>query len=217
MFRFCPACGDYRRDKAVDPDGPAVVCPACGHREPFRRLPLLLVGGASGVGKSTVRRELLGTVEEAVLLDVDAMWEPEFDAVVGTFDYNAFALRRCKQVAQNGRPTVLFGAETGLPPVVETSVERRYFAAARYLALVVEDALLRERLHERPNWPDADEAWTAVDDFVALNRCYCRLGEDPESPVETLDVTGQSVAAVADGVAGWIRSSLAGSSSQTPP
>jgi len=209
MFRFCPECGDYRRDKDVDPGAPAVVCPACGHAEPFRRLPLLLVGGASGVGKSTVRRELLGDVDDAVLLDVDAMWEPVFGEIVEPFGYDGFALRRCKQVAQNGRPPVLFGAETGLPATVETSVERRFFSATRYLALVADDAVLAERLRERPNWPDERGEWTAVDDQVALNGCHRRLGADPDSPVETLAATGRSVEDVAGEVADWVAASLA--------
>lgn len=209
MFRFCPACGDDRRDKDVARDEPAVVCPACGHAEPFRRLPLLLVGGASGVGKSTIRRELLGRVADAVLLDADAMWEPAFGAIVDEFDYNEFALRRCKQVAQNGRPPVLFGAETGVPAVVESSVERRYFSETRYLALVATDEVLADRLRARPNWPDAEDGWTAVDDQVGLNRCSRRLGGDPESPVETLDVAGRSVGAMAGAVEGWITETLA--------
>lgn len=209
MFRFCPACGDYRREKDVDPAVPAVVCPACGHAEPFRRSPLLLVGGASGVGKSTVRRALLGRVDEAVLLDVDAMWEPAFGEVVEAFDYNDFALRRCKQVARSGRPPVLFGAEPGLPAVVETSVERRYFSATRHLALICDDEVLAERLRGRPNWPDSAGEWTAVDDQVALNRCYRRLGAEAASPIETVDVTGRGVEAVAVDVHDWIRESVA--------
>lgn len=216
MFRFCPACGDDRRDKDVARDEPAVVCPACGHAEPFRRLPLLLVGGASGTGKSTIRRELLGRVADAVLLDVDALWEPVFGAIVDEFDYNEFALRRCKQVAQNGRPPVLFGAETGLPAVVEHSVERRFFSGTHFLALVADDDVLAERLRERPNWPDVEEEWTAVDDQVALNGCFRRLGGDPESPVETLDANDGSVAAVAGDVEAWILDVLADASFEGP-
>lgn len=218
VFRFCPACGDHRLEKHVDPDAPAVVCPACGHAEPFRRLPLLLVGGASGVGKSTVRRTLLrsGAVDDAVLLDVDAMWERPFGAVTDRFDYNDFALRRCKQVAQNGRPPVLFGAETGLPAVVEASVERQYFSTARRLAFVCDDDVLAERLRERPNWPEDEEGWTAVDDQVALNRCYRHLGADPDSPVEPLDVTDRTVEDVAADVGHWIRDTLEGTSYGRP-
>ncbi|MEZ4519804.1 MAG: rRNA adenine N-6-methyltransferase family protein [Chloroflexota bacterium] len=52
IFNTCYNCGQYHADKAIDPDGPFAVCPECGYRHPFRQLPLLLVGGASGAGKS---------------------------------------------------------------------------------------------------------------------------------------------------------------------
>ncbi len=47
MFNVCYQCGQYRADKIIDPSGPAAICPECGHRHPFRKLPLLVVGGAS--------------------------------------------------------------------------------------------------------------------------------------------------------------------------
>jgi pimeloyl-ACP methyl ester carboxylesterase len=55
MWNICWHCGLYRADKQIDPDGPAAICPECGHRHPFRQLPLLLVSGAGGAGISTVQ------------------------------------------------------------------------------------------------------------------------------------------------------------------
>lgn len=216
MFRFCPACGDHRREKAVDGSTPAVVCPSCGHAEPFRRLPLLLIGGASGVGKSTVRRELLGRVTDATLLDVDGMWEAPFGEVLGRFDYNDFALRRCKLVAQNGRHVALFGAETGLPAVVEASIEHRYFSTTHHLALVCDEDVLRERLYDRSNWPDDTDRWTTVDDQVALNRCYGRLGAAADSAVTAIDATARTVQEVGDEVPRWIERTVAEAPNDTP-
>ncbi|MBN1922962.1 MAG: hypothetical protein JW892_17070 [Anaerolineae bacterium] len=54
MFNTCPKCGAYRADKIIDPDRAIAICPECGHRHPFLRLPLLIVSGASGAGKSTI-------------------------------------------------------------------------------------------------------------------------------------------------------------------
>jgi len=55
------------------------MCPECGHRHPFLQLPLLLVSGASGAGKSTICHALLGALPEVVLLDSDILWRPECD------------------------------------------------------------------------------------------------------------------------------------------
>jgi DNA-directed RNA polymerase subunit RPC12/RpoP len=79
MWNVCWQCGAYRADKIIDSAGSVAMCPECGHRHPFRRLPLLLVSGASGTGKSTVCQALLGQVPEVILLDSDILWRPEFN------------------------------------------------------------------------------------------------------------------------------------------
>jgi DNA-directed RNA polymerase subunit RPC12/RpoP len=88
MWNICWRCGAYRVDKIVDPQGPVAMCPECGHRHPFRQLPLLLVSGASGVGKSTVCQALLGALADVVLLDTDILWRPDFNTPAD--NYRAF-------------------------------------------------------------------------------------------------------------------------------
>jgi hypothetical protein len=73
MMNVCFQCGMYRADKEIDPAGPFAVCPECGYKHPFRQLPLLVVSGASGAGKTTVCQHLLGHVTQAVLLDSDIL------------------------------------------------------------------------------------------------------------------------------------------------
>ena len=51
MLSTCFNCGEYRLDKRIVPEGPYAVCPQCGYRHLFRWLPLLVISGASGVGK----------------------------------------------------------------------------------------------------------------------------------------------------------------------
>src|SRR5262249_49449012 len=137
----------------IDPDGPVAICPECGHRHPFRQLPLLLVSGASGTGKSTVCQTLLGQLPEVVLLDADILWRPEFNTPAD--NYQAFFetwLRMSKNIGQAGRPVVLFGAGVGVPTNLERCVERRYFSDLRYLALMCDDTVLIQRLQQRPAW-----------------------------------------------------------------
>jgi hypothetical protein len=51
-LRICPACGDRADRPWVE--GTHLSCARCGHRWPFRRLPLFALTGPSGAGKSTV-------------------------------------------------------------------------------------------------------------------------------------------------------------------
>ncbi|HJS18435.1 MAG TPA: hypothetical protein VJ785_06790 [Anaerolineales bacterium] len=60
MFNACHQCGLYRADKLIDPSGPYAICPECGYKHAFRQLPLLIVSGTSGAGKSTVCQALSG-------------------------------------------------------------------------------------------------------------------------------------------------------------
>jgi hypothetical protein len=79
MYHVCWSCGSYRADKLIDPSSGAAICPDCGFAHPFRAVPLLLVGGASGSGKSALAQRLLGAREDVVLLDADIIWQPAFD------------------------------------------------------------------------------------------------------------------------------------------
>jgi hypothetical protein len=58
MMNTCSKCGEYRVDKTINTDGPYGVYPVCGQRNKFKQLPLYIITGAKGVGKSTVCREL---------------------------------------------------------------------------------------------------------------------------------------------------------------
>ena len=69
MMNVCYQCGLYRADKIIDPAGPFAICPECGYQHPFLQLPLLIVSGASGAGKSTICNHLTGHYQQAVLLD----------------------------------------------------------------------------------------------------------------------------------------------------
>lgn len=118
MMNVCHNCGLYRADKTINPEGPFAICPECGHRHPFLYLPLLIVSGASGSGKSTICHHLLGgqtkfgLCHEVVLLDCDILWRAEFDTPENNYrDFFETWLRVCKNIGQSGRPVVLFGAE----------------------------------------------------------------------------------------------------------
>lgn len=210
MINVCPACGLYRVDQVVDPGDPAgsvVVCPECGERRPFLRLPLLIVTGASGAGKSTVCNRLLGRVCDAVVLDSDILWRPEFDTPAdGYRAYFDLWLRVCKNINQSGRPVVLFGAGIGVPANLEPCVERRYFSAIHYLALVCSDDALAARLQQRPAWRAAGSA-AYIAEHQQFNRWFRAYGER-QPPIDLLDTTAVDAESTTRQVAAWIAATI---------
>jgi hypothetical protein len=78
MFNVCPGCDEYSVEKLIDPAGPFAICPYCGHQHRFIQLPLFVLTGASGIGKSTLCLELTAKVSKCVVLESDILWRTEF-------------------------------------------------------------------------------------------------------------------------------------------
>jgi hypothetical protein len=73
---------------------------------------------ASGSGKSTVCNHLIGKLQQLVLLDSDILWRESFNTPENKYaDFFETWLRMCKNIAQSGRPVVLFGAGLGYPKI----------------------------------------------------------------------------------------------------
>jgi predicted kinase len=203
MLNVCAGCGAYRVDREIDPVGPVAVCPECGHRTPFVRSRLSIVSGASGCGKTTICARLTGAVSEAVLLDSDVLWSAAFAGPDS--DRRAFFeiwLRVAKNIAQSGRPVVLFGAGIGVPANIEPCIERRYFSTVRYLALTCDEDELRRRLAARPAWRRSNEP-AFVEAQVRFNRWF--LDRTADGSMHGVDTSHESIDAAAVQVAEWIR------------
>ena len=209
MMNVCFQCGMYHADKVIDPTGPFAICPECGFKHPFRQLPLLIVSGASGAGKSTVCQHLTGQVTQAVLLDSDILWRPEFNSPETNYrDYFELWLRLCKNISQSGRPVVLFGAGVGVPENIEDCLERRYFSNVHYLALVCSESTLSERLQSRPVWRGTRDP-KYMDDHIRFNRWFKEYDSQPE--IERFDTTDTLPEETAEQVASWIKERAASS------
>ena len=207
MINWCSNCGEYRIDKSIDPTGPHAICPRCGHKQPFKQLPLLMVSGASGVGKTTICNKLIGTIDKAVLLDADLMWRPELNHPENNYrELVEWWLRMSKNISQSGRPIVLFGAGTGVPMNVEPCVERRYFSRIHYLALVCDNEEIIRRLQARKNWREKDDVDFLVKQ-VEFNAWFKESGTSLYN-IDLVDTTSETVEQTADRVAIWIHKKL---------
>lgn len=208
MFNICPNCGEYRADKAIVPEGAYVVCPNCGFQHKFIQLPLFIVTGASGTGKSTICLALVAKMKDVVVMESDILWRKELEQP-GT-DLREFRetwLRVCKNISQAGRSVVLCGA--AVPAQFEQCIERRYFSNLYYLSLTCDDEILASRLRKRPAWRGffKDEY---VKEHIAFNRWLMNNAQNTNPPMTLLDTSRITVNESAEEVALWIRSHLNG-------
>lgn len=182
-----------------------MVCSACGERRRgLRKLPLLLVGGPAGAGKSTACALLLGELTEAVLIEADLLWRKEFNTPEDGYNsYVRLWLRLAAHISQSGKPVVLFGAGFAVPHGVEDLPERALFSVVHYLGLTCGDEVLTARLRARPTWRNTTDE--LVGEHVKFNH-WLKENAPKTSPAVTLiDTTDDSPEETAARVAAWIR------------
>lgn len=206
MFNVCPNCGEYRADKRIDPAGPYAVCPVCGHAHRFVQLPLFILTGASGAGKTAVCMELAYTLKEAVMIENDIFWCHAFNTPETDYrEYREHCLRVCKNIGQSGKPVVLCGS--AVPSQFEACVERRYFSTIYYMALACEDAVLENRLKKRPAWRQAGSE-EFLRKQLEFNRYFYDRFLQEKYPVRLFDTTHTTSRQAAENIAGWVREIL---------
>lgn len=185
---------------------PVLVCAACGHHQPFRRLPLFALTGPSGAGKSTVAR-LLGPAlgGRAVVLEQDVLWTAGLTDPAE--DYRLFRgtwLRMAAMIHQSGRPVVLCG--TVVPVQFERCPQRALVGDISYLALVSEPDALRARLLARPAWRGWDEP--RIEETLRFNDWLRANGPALRPPVELLDTTARPLPDTVRAVTAWVERGL---------
>jgi hypothetical protein len=209
MLNVCVNCGIYRADKTIDPIGPYAICPACEHKQKFQYMPLWIVSGASGSGKSTVCQYLTGQFDKVVMLDSDILWREQFDNPETNYkDFFETWLRMCKNITQSSRPVVLFGSGIGVPENLENCVERRYFSRIYYLALTCTKDALTKRLENRPKWRNSHQL-----DFIAeqnrFNEWFMNYNKKNLRPeIRLVDTTYRLLKETSDDIISWICENL---------
>ena len=73
MINICPRCEKYSTEKIIDKTNMVAICPYCGYRTPFIQLPMFIITGASGTGKSTIFPKLLAQIPDCVFLESDCL------------------------------------------------------------------------------------------------------------------------------------------------
>jgi hypothetical protein len=178
------------------------VCPSCGHAHSFLRLPLFLVSGASGTGKTALALELARRDPRCVHLESDILWRAEFDHPEdGYRAYRNLWLNLCKNIAQSGRPVALYGSI--VPDQLEPCPQRRYIGPVHTLALVCEPEILSARLCARPAWRNAGDA-EFVNRMQRFNQWFLDQAAGSNPPITLLDTSRISLEEAAEVVKEWI-------------
>lgn len=209
VFKVCGSCGAFNVEHQIvegEQGWATAVCGGCGAGVPFRRLPLFVMTGSSGAGKTTTCRLLMRSLPECVVLESDTLWGSIDMAGEGSLPrYWDTWLRLVMNIHQAERPVLLCG--TVVPSVIESLPSQSYIAGTYYLALTCDDAELEQRLHARPAWRQSGSD-DFVRDHVTFNRWF-RSKTDPDQPsitlIDTTHATGDETAAE---VRQWVRNRL---------
>lgn len=202
LINICKYCGMFAAEKEIDYAASEAICPYCNSRINFNCKPLCLVGGASGVGKTSILHHLLSSETEYILLDSDVLWHDRYasDPIQFMNDW----LRLIKNMHLSDARVVLFGAGFAVPDNIAKCVESRYFSSIRYLALTCSEDILKKRLSPRPEWRNSHNE-EYIKDHVNYNHWIYSNGKNAGGEHYTiLDTSSQSIEASAAAVRNWI-------------
>lgn len=197
MIATCPKCGNYEWDKEVK--GNKICCPKCGAEWEFKKLPLYVLSGCSGIGKTTTAICLQKMTSDFVVLDGDMFYnimphETEADFYAQVEQIGSLS----KNINQCGKPVVW--AMAGNLDKLPNTYNSRFFSEIKVLALVCDEQSLRARMTEGRQI--TDEGW--INGSVQYNQYFRTHDKIGETAFDTLDTQNRSVEEVAADVLRWL-------------
>jgi hypothetical protein len=178
-------------------------CPRCGAAQQVPALPLFVVTGASGAGKTTITGPLSQRLPDFEVFDADIILHV---AALGGDNWQNTWLQLAHAIAQNGRATVLLSS--WLPAQLEPLPARTLIGPIHFCNLDCPDDALSARLGSRPAWrgTSSREKIAEHQRFAAWLRTHIR---------PSFDTSTLSIDQTADRVAAWVRASLSGDASDS--
>jgi ribosomal protein S27AE len=189
---FCMTCGPGTVMDA-DPRAHRLHCPSCGSESWLPALPLFVVTGASGTGKSTITEPLQRLIPGCLVFETDVILHV---AALGWDTWRNTWLQLAHAAALGGRATILTGSLT--PDQLERLPARKLVGPIHFALLDCPDDVLAARLRARPAWRSSstEAKITEHQRFAAWLRARI-------SP--SFDTSAASAAEVAARVAAWIQ------------
>ena len=197
MISMCPRCGSNRWNKIAT--ATHITCPECGHSWPYRRGPLLLLTGCSGVGKTTTAIRLFGMTKDFAVLDGDMFYIPDDSQLLSMLE------KVCNlSAAFNQQGTAILWTMAGGLDCIKDTYHRQFFSEIKCLALTCEPDELRRRMTEGRGIND--ERWlNGSRDYNAYFRTHDALGD---VHFDKLDITRLSPVEAAEQVLAWMNGQL---------
>jgi adenylylsulfate kinase-like enzyme len=202
MISICPKCGSTEPEKKVTEDGKFIICHKCNNKWPFKRMPLFIITGASGVGKTTTCQELMQNEKDYIVMDGDILFFMKHDTEKALKFKRETLLRMAKNIAQIGMPVVLNSAS--MPEQFEDTCERQYFSHIYYIAMVCESDILEKRM--RRGRGIEDEEW--IKSSISFNNWFYEKGKTHTPIIDLCDTTNRTVKEAAQFVDSWVKEKL---------
>lgn len=218
MIGICPKCGNYEWNKkieeieenkqidenlTIDDNKKNIICLQCGHKWQFKSMPLFILTGCSGVGKTTTAQELLQRETKFITMDADFLLNiMPHDKEEDYKNWVEQVLSLSKNIMQGGKP--LLWTIAGALDHFEHTYNRRFFTEIYFLALVCDSESLEKRMREGRHIIDSNWIQSSID----YNRWFVEKGIVSDKKVDTFDISGKSVSEVADYVNKWVEERL---------
>jgi hypothetical protein len=192
---FCLTCGPGAPLER-DPAAPVLRCASCGAVTEVPALPLFVVTGASGAGKTTVTAPLCRLLPECAVFECDLINQV---AALGWETWRDTWLRIAHGAAGSGRPTVL--CTSLLPGQLESLPARKLLGPIRFCNLDCPEDVLAARLRARPSWRHSN-----TEEVVLTHQRFAAWLREHIDP--TWDTSTLTPDEAAERIAAWIRPQL---------
>ncbi len=143
---FCTNCQTETRHRDPIPKQGTAICDVCETENNLPWLPLFVITGGGGCGKTSVAQGLLRKPNPYFVLEADYLWATRkvFDS---NDDYWAFLTLLSCQFTKNLSPVVLCGWVN--PSQIEQASCAAFFSAIHFLVLSCDATTQTERLKDR--------------------------------------------------------------------
>ena len=167
--------------------------------EPNKKLPLFIVSGASGVGKTTMCEILFRRETKYIVMESDILWKEEFNTPEDNYrKFRELWMTMCANISQSGLPVVLCGC--GIPEQFEVCEARKYFTDLHYLALVCDTEALETRM--RKGRGIADEGW--IQSSASFNEWLQKNAQNTSPAITLINTTNLTPEETAGKAEEWI-------------
>ena len=182
-------------------------CRECGAEWEFQSLPLFILTGCSGVGKTTTAIEIIRKKVDFVVFDADIFagfinWNDEESCN----SWVELIENITKDIMQSGKPVLwtMAGCLERLPKAYNS----RYFSEIIVLALVTDENALRQRMQEGRGITDDNWINSSCDYNRDYNRYFKEHTQIRDTKFEILVISTKASEEVADYVVSRVKKRL---------